>query len=251
MTETKGVSDRNWRTAERHGKPCLGIVQLPFAVCLSVRAAEGAVRRHSAGARPRRGSSARVGLRRPGAPDANIRGVGLPVITGAHAIIYSTDAEADRAFLRDVLGFPNVDAGDGWLIFGLPPAELAIHPGDENDRHELYLMTDNVEATVASLKEQGITVSPVADRGWGLLTQVNAPGRWEARRLPAEAREPARTSVRAEARRAAVLGLAGSSNPGGVHEDHGTSSDHAEIVRATSRSAYFASDRNDRGFQAG
>jgi catechol 2,3-dioxygenase-like lactoylglutathione lyase family enzyme len=98
------------------------------------------------------------------------------VITGAHAIIYSTDAEADRAFLRDVLGFPNVDAGDGWLIFGLPPAELAIHPGDENDRHELYLMTDNVEATVASLKEQGITVSPVADRGWGLLTQVKLPG---------------------------------------------------------------------------
>jgi catechol 2,3-dioxygenase-like lactoylglutathione lyase family enzyme len=98
------------------------------------------------------------------------------VITGAHAIIYSTDAEADRAFLRDVLGFPNVDAGDGWLIFGLPPAEVAIHPGDENDRHELYLMTGNVEALVASLKEQGITASAIADRGWGLLTQVTLPG---------------------------------------------------------------------------
>jgi len=98
------------------------------------------------------------------------------VLTGAHAIIYSTDAEADRAFLRDVLGFPNVDAGDGWLIFALPPAEVAIHPGDENDRHELYLMTDDVEALVASLKGQGIAASPLADRGWGVLTQVTLPG---------------------------------------------------------------------------
>ena len=86
----------------------------------------------------------------------------MAAITGAHAIIYSTDAEADRAFLRDVLGFPNVDAGDGWLIFRLPPAEVAIHPADENDRHELYLMTDDVEATVAAWKDQGFTVSPVA-----------------------------------------------------------------------------------------
>ena len=98
------------------------------------------------------------------------------MLTGAHAIIYSTDAEADRAFLRDVLGFPNVDAGDGWLIFALPPAEVAIHPGDENDRHELYLMTDDVEALVASLKGQGIAASPLADRGWGVLTQVTLPG---------------------------------------------------------------------------
>jgi catechol 2,3-dioxygenase-like lactoylglutathione lyase family enzyme len=100
----------------------------------------------------------------------------VPVITGAHAIIYSTDAEADRAFLRDVLGFPNVDAGDGWLIFALPPAEVAIHPGDENDRHGLYLMTDNVVALVASLKGHGIAASPIVDRGWGILTQVTLPG---------------------------------------------------------------------------
>jgi hypothetical protein len=72
------------------------------------------------------------------------------MITGAHAIIYSTDAEADRAFFRNALGLPSVDAGDGWLIFALLPAEVAIHPGDENDRHELYLTTDNVKTLVAS-----------------------------------------------------------------------------------------------------
>jgi catechol 2,3-dioxygenase-like lactoylglutathione lyase family enzyme len=98
------------------------------------------------------------------------------VITGAHAIVYCTDAEANRAFFRDVLGIPSVDAGDGWLIFALPPAELAIHPGDENDRHELFLMTDDVKALVASLDRQGIAASPVVDRGWGLLTQVTLPG---------------------------------------------------------------------------
>ena len=98
------------------------------------------------------------------------------MITGAHAIISSTDADADRAFLRDVLGFPSVDAGDGWLIFALPPAEVAVHPADENDRHELYLMTDDVEALVASLEGEGIAASPIADRGWGLLTQVTLPG---------------------------------------------------------------------------
>ncbi len=98
------------------------------------------------------------------------------VITGAHAIIYSTDAERDRAFLRDVLGFRHVDAGDGWLIFALPPAEIAIHPGDENDRHELYLMTDDVKALVASFTEQSIAATPIVERGWGLLTQVTLPG---------------------------------------------------------------------------
>jgi len=98
------------------------------------------------------------------------------VLTGAHAIIYSTDAEADRVFLRDVLGLSHVDAGDGWLIFALPPTEVAVHPGEENDRHELYLMTDDVEALVASMTEQGIGSSPIADRGWGLLTEVTLPG---------------------------------------------------------------------------
>jgi hypothetical protein len=97
-------------------------------------------------------------------------------ILGAHAIIYSEDPDADRAFLRDVLGFPHVDAGDGWLIFGLPPAELAVHPSTKNDVHEIYLMTGDVEALVASMEERGIAMTPVVDRGWGLLTEVTLPG---------------------------------------------------------------------------
>ncbi len=98
------------------------------------------------------------------------------MITGAHAIISSTDAEADRAFLRDVLGLPHVDAGDGWLIFRLPPAELAVHPADENDRHELYLMTDDVEDLVASMRRRGIAATPISEQRWGRLTQVTLPG---------------------------------------------------------------------------
>jgi hypothetical protein len=98
------------------------------------------------------------------------------VIIGAHAIVYSKDPDADRAFLKDVLGFPHVDAGAGWLIFGLPPAEVAVHPSDENDVHELYLMTDDVEALVASMRVRGIEAAPISDRGWGLLTQVPLPG---------------------------------------------------------------------------
>jgi hypothetical protein len=133
------------------------------------------------------------------------------VITGAHAIVYSTDAEADRAFLRDVLGFPHVDAGDGWLIFALPPAEVAVHPGDENDLHELYLMTDDVAALVATMAAQGISASPVADRGWGLLTEVKLPGGgrlgvYQPRHASPPGRAAARkraTSKRAAAPRAA------------------------------------------------
>lgn len=98
------------------------------------------------------------------------------MITGAHAIIYSTDAEADRAFLRDVLRFPNVDVGGGWLIFGLPPAEVAVHPAEENGAHELYLMCDDVEAFLARMKEEGIASDPVNDAGWGLLTRITLPG---------------------------------------------------------------------------
>ena len=98
------------------------------------------------------------------------------MIIGAHAIVYSKNADADRAFLRDVLELPSVDAGDGWLIFGLPPAEVAIHPSDENDLHELYLMCDDVEALVAKLREHGVACAPVGDRGWGLVTQLTLPG---------------------------------------------------------------------------
>ena len=98
------------------------------------------------------------------------------MIIGAHSILYSTDAEKDRAFLRDVLGFPSVDVGQGWLIFGLPPAEVAVHPGEKNDVHELYLMCDDVAAFAAGMKKQGVACGPILNRGWGLLTQVTLPG---------------------------------------------------------------------------
>jgi catechol 2,3-dioxygenase-like lactoylglutathione lyase family enzyme len=99
------------------------------------------------------------------------------MITGAHAIVYSRDADADRAFFRDVLGFPSVDAGGGWLIFALPPAELAAHPADAGGRHELYLMCDEIEATVADLQAKGVEFSaPVSDEGFGLLTSLKLPG---------------------------------------------------------------------------
>jgi hypothetical protein len=98
------------------------------------------------------------------------------MITGAHAIIYSTNPEADRAFLRDVLAFPNVDVGHGWLIFALPPAELAVHPGSSNDVHELYLMCDDIEAFMARMTEHKVACSALQTMGWGLLTKVELPG---------------------------------------------------------------------------
>ena len=98
------------------------------------------------------------------------------MIIGAHSIIYSTSPDADRAFLRDVLRLPNVDVGGGWLIFGLPPAEVAVHPADSNDVHEFYLMCDDVEALVAAMKKRDIACGPVQNQGWGLLTQVTLPG---------------------------------------------------------------------------
>jgi catechol 2,3-dioxygenase-like lactoylglutathione lyase family enzyme len=99
------------------------------------------------------------------------------VITGAHAIVYTTDPEADRAFVRDVLGFDSVDAGGGWLIFKLPPAELAMHPDATGGRHELYLMCDDVHATVEQLSAAGVEiVRDVSDEGFGLLTAIRLPG---------------------------------------------------------------------------
>ena len=83
------------------------------------------------------------------------------MIIGAHSIIYSRNAEADRAFLRNVLEFPNIDVGDGWLIFGLPPAELAVHPSEKNDVHELYLMCDDIEAFIAAMNDRNVPCSPV------------------------------------------------------------------------------------------
>jgi hypothetical protein len=98
------------------------------------------------------------------------------MITGAHAIIYSKDADADRAFLRDVLKFPNVDVGGGWLIFGLPPSEVAVHPGEENDEHEFYLMCDSIDGFIADMKKRKVMCGPIHDQPWGRLTQITLPG---------------------------------------------------------------------------
>jgi hypothetical protein len=98
------------------------------------------------------------------------------MIIGAHSIIYSRNPDADRALLRDVFQLPNVDVGGGWLIFGLPPAEIAVHPSEENDRHELYLMCEDIEAFAAAMREQQIACSSVTNEGWGMLTHIQLPG---------------------------------------------------------------------------
>jgi catechol 2,3-dioxygenase-like lactoylglutathione lyase family enzyme len=98
------------------------------------------------------------------------------MIFGAHVIVYSKDAEADRAFLRDVLGFESVDAGRGWLIFALPPAEIAVHPADENGKHELYFMCDDLKAEMSALDTKGVRCSPVEEARWGSITMLRLPG---------------------------------------------------------------------------
>jgi hypothetical protein len=101
---------------------------------------------------------------------------GGPMITGSHVIVYSRDADADRAFFSDVLNYPHVDAGGGWLIFKLPPGEVAVHPTDGPQSHELYLMCDDINATIEHLAAKGVTCSEVTDQGWGLLTSIRLPG---------------------------------------------------------------------------
>jgi len=99
------------------------------------------------------------------------------VITGAHAIVFSTDAERTRAFFRDTLSLDSIDAGGGWLIFALPPAELAAHPTHEQPRHELCLMCDDIHATVADLKGRGVDVgAEITEERWGLTTTIEIPG---------------------------------------------------------------------------
>ena len=98
------------------------------------------------------------------------------MISGAHVIVYSKDAEADRAFFRDVLGFKSVDAGHGWLIFALPPGEAAFHPSDGTDAHELYFMCDDLKAEMTSLAENGVQCSPVEEQRWGSITKMKLPG---------------------------------------------------------------------------
>lgn len=102
------------------------------------------------------------------------------MINGVHAILYCEDAEAARSFFRDVLGWPDADAGRGWLIFGCPPSEIAAHPagdGAESGRHELYFMCDDLQATMDALKKKGVkfTMEP-ADQGWGIVSRLEVPG---------------------------------------------------------------------------
>jgi len=97
----------------------------------------------------------------------------LAMINGVHALIYTKQPDAVRAFFRDVVGAPNVDAGHGWLIFALPPAELGIHPAEDEESHELYLMCDDIDRTLAELKTKGIEAAgPISDQGWGRVTSI-------------------------------------------------------------------------------
>ncbi|MDA4127296.1 MAG: extradiol dioxygenase [Thaumarchaeota archaeon] len=98
------------------------------------------------------------------------------MISGAHAIIYSKNAVADREFFRDVLKFPHVDIGDGWLIFALPPTELAVHPARKNGTHELYLMCDDIRATIRRLKQKKVMCSNPSEQDWGTLVMIKLPG---------------------------------------------------------------------------
>ena len=98
------------------------------------------------------------------------------MINGAHVIIYSKDTDADKAFFRDVLKFSNIDVGNGRLFFKLPSSELGMHESEKNNVHEIWLMTDDVEAEVARLKAAGVTCDAIADRGWGTVTQIARPG---------------------------------------------------------------------------
>ncbi|MGA7342416.1 MAG: extradiol dioxygenase [Terracidiphilus sp.] len=100
----------------------------------------------------------------------------IAVIFGAHVILYSRNAEADRVFLRDVLGFSSVDAGHGWLIFALPPAEAAVHTAEENGRHELYLLTNDLQGETAVLETKGVRCSAVQMERWGSITRIELPG---------------------------------------------------------------------------
>jgi hypothetical protein len=99
------------------------------------------------------------------------------VIKGAHVILYSSDADADRRFLIDLLGRATVDAGGGWLIAQLPPSEVAVHPAETSGAVELYLVCDDVEATVAEWTGKGVSFdAPVSDERWGRVTTFRLPG---------------------------------------------------------------------------
>ena len=98
------------------------------------------------------------------------------MINGMHAVIFSKDADADRNFLKNVLNLTHVDVGGGWLIFGLPPTEIAVHPDESSERHELYLMCEDIQAFSAKMTENGIAHEDIKDEGWGLLSNITLPG---------------------------------------------------------------------------
>jgi catechol 2,3-dioxygenase-like lactoylglutathione lyase family enzyme len=95
---------------------------------------------------------------------------------GGHIMIFSKDAEADRAFLRDIVKLPHVDAGEGWLIFALNGAEVGVHPGEQNDVQHFYLMTDDLDGEIARLAKAGVTCTDVQTQGWGRSTSIPLPG---------------------------------------------------------------------------
>jgi len=96
--------------------------------------------------------------------------------SGIHLVIYSKDAEADKAFFKDILGLTHIDVGHGWLIFGLPPSELAVHPSADHDHHEIYLMCDDIKAFVQQMTKQKIACGEIQNQGWGQLVQLTLPG---------------------------------------------------------------------------
>jgi hypothetical protein len=98
------------------------------------------------------------------------------MIFGAHFVVYSKDATADRAFLQDTLGLKSIDAGHGWLIFALPPAEAAIHPSEESTRQELYFLCNDLNAEIASLQKKGVRCTEVQEARWGSITKIPLPG---------------------------------------------------------------------------
>jgi hypothetical protein len=97
------------------------------------------------------------------------------MITGVHSLLYSSDAKADSVFFRQILGLPHVDVGNGWLIFGLPPAELAVHPADGNNTSELYLLCEDIEKFINAMSAKKIACTPVREQRWGLVTQLTLP----------------------------------------------------------------------------
>ncbi len=142
---------------------------------------------------------------------AEARGAKI-MIFGAHVIVYSKDVAADRAFFSQVLGFSSVDAGGGWLIFALPPAEVAVHPAEVNDRHELFFVCADLKAEIAALAEKGVKCSEVQEERWGSISRIRLPEeasevstsrsihwRWRSLALRPVSPEPVANDVRGHA----------------------------------------------------